>query len=305
MRCGLPHKMRKLMMKERLQLTEIPRIRNISKEDFIENYVKPQKPVVIEQLIEDWPAYKKWSLDYIDEVAGDRTVPLYDDRPISSKFKFNEPHLKMKMSEYISLLKSKPTNYRIFLYHLMKEVPALQKDFKFPDMGLRFLKQLPMLFFGGENSKVFMHYDIDFANILHFHFHGKKQCILYPPSQSKYLYKVPHALISREDIDFTNPDFEKFPALKEAEGYVTNLNHGETLYMPEGYWHQMTYLTPGFSMSLRATSRNITNFSKAVYNLAFMRYFDNYMRKIRGQKWIDYKNKQAIINTHKQNNIKI
>ncbi len=293
------------MMKERLQLTEIPRIRNISKEDFIENYVKPQKPVVIEQLIEDWPAYKKWSLDYIDEVAGDRTVPLYDDRPISSKFKFNEPHLKMKMSEYISLLKSKPTNYRIFLYHLMKEVPALQKDFKFPDMGLRFLKQLPMLFFGGENSKVFMHYDIDFANILHFHFHGKKQCILYPPSQSKYLYKVPHALISREDIDFTNPDFEKFPALKEAEGYVTNLNHGETLYMPEGYWHQMTYLTPGFSMSLRATSRNITNFSKAVYNLAFMRYFDNYMRKIRGQKWIDYKNKQAIINTHKQNNIKI
>lgn len=305
MRCGLPHKMRKLMMKERLQLTEIPRIRNISKEDFIENYVKPQKPVVIEQLIEDWPAYKKWSLDYIDEIAGDRTVPLYDDRPISSKFKFNEPHLKMKMSEYISLLKSKPTNYRIFLYHLMKEVPALQKDFKFPDMGLRFLKQLPMLFFGGENSKVFMHYDIDFANILHFHFHGKKQCILYPPSQSKYLYKVPHALISREDIDFTNPDFEKFPALKEAEGYVTNLNHGETLYMPEGYWHQMTYLTPGFSMSLRATSRNITNFSKAVYNLAFMRYFDNYMRKIRGQKWIDYKNKQAIINTHKQNNIKI
>ncbi len=293
------------MMKERLQLAEIPRVKNISKKDFLETYVKPQKPVVIEQLIEDWPAYKKWSLDYISEVAGNKIVPLYDDRPISSEFKFNEPHLKMKMSEYISLLKSKPTKYRIFLYHLMKEVPALQKDFKFPDMGLLFLKQLPMLFFGGENSKVFMHYDIDFANILHFHFHGEKQCILYPPSQSKYLYKVPHALISREDIDFTNPDFEKFPALKEAEGYVTQLKHGETLYMPEGYWHQMTYLTPGFSMSLRATSRNITNFSKAVYNLAFMRYFDNYMRKLRGQKWIDYKNEQAMINTHKKNNIKI
>ncbi|WP_010227565.1 cupin-like domain-containing protein [Gillisia marina] len=293
------------MMGERLQLAEIPRVKNISKADFVERYVKPQKPVVIEHLIEDWPAYKKWSLEYIEEVAGEKIVPLYDDRPISSKFKFNEPHLKMKMSEYIELLKSKPTNYRIFLYHLMKEVPLLQKDFKFPDMGLRFLKQLPMLFFGGENSKVFMHYDIDFANILHFHFHGKKQCILYPPSQSKYLYKVPHALISREDIDFSNPDFEKFPALKQAEGYVTQLNHGETLYMPEGYWHQMTYLTPGFSMSLRATSRNITNFSKAVYNLAFMRYFDNYMRKWRGQKWIDYKNEQAVLKTHKKNNIKI
>tara|TARA_B100000929_G_C15434433_1_gene395857 strand:- start:516 stop:1079 length:564 start_codon:yes stop_codon:yes gene_type:complete len=185
----------------------------------------------------------------------------------------------------------------------MKKVPSLQKDFKFPDVGLRFLKQLPMLFFGGENSKVFMHYDIDYANILHFHFHGKKQCILFPPSESKYLYKVPHALITREDINFNSPNFDKFPVLKKAKGYITELNHGETLYMPEGYWHHMTYLTAGFSMSLRATPRTLTNLSKAVYNLVFMRHFDNYMRKIKGQKWIDYKNEQAIKRTHKNNNV--
>jgi ribosomal protein L16 Arg81 hydroxylase len=68
------------------------------------------------------------------------------------------------------------------------------------------------------------------------------------------MYKVPHALISREDIDFDDPDYEKFPALKNAEGYITNLKHGEMLYMPEGYWHYMKYLTPGFSMSLRCFS---------------------------------------------------
>ena len=282
-----------------LQLTEIPRVKRISKEDFVKNYVQPQKPVVIENLIEDWPAYEKWSLDYIKDIAGEKEVPLYDDRPITSEYKFNEPHAKMKMAEYIDLLKSKPTNYRIFLYHLMKETPTLQNDFKFPNIGLRMIKQLPMLFFGGKGSKVFMHYDIDFANILHFHFHGKKQCIIYPPSESKYLYKVPHALISREDIDFTNPDFEKFPALKKARGFVTELSHGETLYMPEGYWHQMTYLTAGFSISLRATPRTFLNFSKAIYNLVIMRNFDNCMRKLRGQKWIDYKNNKAIENTQK------
>ncbi|MDT0677770.1 cupin-like domain-containing protein [Autumnicola musiva] len=291
------------MNNEGLKLKQISREKHISKADFLEKYVRPQKPVVIEHLIEDWPAYEKWNLDYIKEVAGEKVVPLYDDRPISSKFKFNEPHTRMKMAEYIELLKTKPTNYRIFLYHMLKEVPVLQEDFKFPDLGLRFLKQLPTLFFGGENSKVFMHYDIDFANILHFHFHGKKQCILYPPSESRYLYKVPHALISREDIDYTEPDFDKFPALKHAQGYVTELKHGETLYMPEGYWHQMTYLTAGFSMSLRATPRTVTNFSKAVYNLIFMRHFDNYMRKWKGQKWIDYKNEQAVKRTHRKNKI--
>ena len=292
-------------MKEKMNLEQVPRVKRISKSDFLRDYVQPQKPVVIERLIDDWPAYEKWSLDYIKEIAGDKTVPLYDDRPISSKYKFNEAHAEMKMSDYIDLLKSKPTNYRIFLYHLMKEVPSLQDDFKFPDVGLRFLKQLPMLFFGGEKSSVFMHYDIDYANILHFHFHGKKQCILFPPSESKYLYKVPHALISREDIDFNDPDFKKFPVLKKAKGYITELNHGETLYMPEGYWHHMTYLTAGFSMSLRATPRTLTNFSKAVYNLIFMRHFDNYMRKLRGQKWIDYKNEQAIERTHKKNKVEV
>jgi hypothetical protein len=283
-----------------LSLTEIERVKTISKEDFFNNYVKKQKPVVIEKLTQDWPAYDKWTLNYIKEIAGEKEVPLYDDRPVSHKDGFNEAHAKMKMADYIDLLLSKPTNYRIFLYNLMKEVPNLKNDFKWPSLGLNLVKQLPMLFFGGENSKVFMHYDIDYSNILHFHFHGKKRCILFEPSQTPYLYKVPHALISREDIDFDNPDFEKWPALKNAKGFVTDLSHGEMLYMPEGYWHYMKYVTPGFSMSLRAFPRNIGNLSKAAYNVFIMRYFDNFMRKVKGQKWIDYKNEKAISNTNKR-----
>jgi len=53
----------------------------------------------------------------------------------------------MKMSEYVDLLKSKPTKYRIFLWNVLKEIPVLQKDFTFPDFGLRLMKGLPMLFF--------------------------------------------------------------------------------------------------------------------------------------------------------------
>lgn len=283
----------------KLNLTEIERVETISKENFYNHYIKKQKPLVIQKLTKDWPAYEKWNLNYIKTIAGDKIVPLYDDRPVSHKDGFNAAHATMKMADYIDLLQSKPTNYRIFLYDLMKEVPVLQNDFKWPKIGLRLVKQLPMLFFGGENSKVFMHYDIDYSNILHFHFHGKKQCMLFAPDQTPFLYKVPHALIAREDIDFDNPDFEKFPALKKAQGLITTLNHGEMLYMPEGYWHYMKYLTPGFSMSLRAFPRRLNNLSKAVYNVFFMRYFDSIMRKVKGQAWIDYKNEKAIKDTEK------
>lgn len=282
-----------------MNLQEIPRVKTLSKEEFLKNYFKPQKPVVIERFIEDWPAFTKWNLDYMKEVAGDKTVPLYDDRPVSYKDGFNEAHAKMKMADYIDLLKKEPTRYRIFLWNILKEVPQLQNDFSYPDFGLKLMKGLPMLFFGGENSFTFMHYDIDLANIFHFHFHGKKEIILFDQSQSKYLYKVPHSLITREDIDFSNPDFQKWPALKKATGYITHLGHGEVLYMPEGYWHYMRYVTPGFSMSLRAIARKPGNLAKAVYNVFFMRHFDNLMRKIKGQAWIDWKNEQAIKRTQK------
>jgi len=288
-----------------LNLQDIPRVKTLDKDTFIKQYFKPQKPVVIERQIEDWPAYTKWNLDYMKTIAGHITVPLYDDRPVDYKDGFNEPHAKMKMSDYIDLLKREPTRYRIFLWNALKEIPELQKDFTFPDFGIRLMKDIPMLFFGGEDSYTFMHYDIDLANIFHFHFEGTKQIILFDQKQNDYLYKIPHSLITREDIDFANPDFEKWPLLAQANGYKTELNHGEVLYMPEGYWHYMRYITPGFSMSLRAIARNPVNFSRAVYNLLIMRNFDNMMRRLQGQKWIDWKNNQAIIRTHKKNGISV
>ena len=283
----------------KLNLQDIPRVKNITKQEFLTNYFKPQKPVVIENCIEDWPAFTKWNLDYMKQVAGEKTVPLYDDRPVHYKDGFNQSHATMKMSDYVDLLKKEPTKYRIFLWNILKEVPQLQKDFKFPDFGLKLMKGLPMLFFGGKDSHTFMHYDIDLANIFHFHFEGTKQCILFNQKQNKYLYKIPYSLIVREDIDFSNPDFNKWPALKHAKGYSTELKHGEVLFMPEGYWHYMKYKTPGFSMSLRSISKNPKNLAKAIYNIIIMRHFDNLMRKIKGQSWIDYKNKQAITKTNK------
>ncbi len=282
-----------------MRLVEVDRVETISKEDFLSNYFRPQKPVVIERLTEGWPAYTKWNLDYMAGVAGEKTVPLYDNRPVDYRDGFNEPHSKMKMSDYIELLKKEPTKYRIFLWNILKEVPELQKDFSYPDFGLKLMKGLPMLFFGGKGSYTFMHYDIDLANIFHFQFQGKKKVILFDQEQTDYLYKIPHSIITREDINFEDPDFDKWPALKKASGYEAHLDHGNLLYMPEGYWHYMKYISPGFSMSLRSTPKNPKNFGRALYNIIVMRYFDTLMRKLKGQHWIDWKNDKAVQRSNK------
>lgn len=282
-----------------MKLQGIDRVSHLTKERFIKEYYKPQKPVIIEDAIAQWPAYKLWNFDHIRQVAGHKTVPLYDDRPVDHKDGFNEPHATMNMAEYIDLLEREPTKFRIFLWNLLKEVPELQKDFKNLDLGLPILKGLPMLFFGGQKSYTFMHYDIDLANIFHIHFQGEKRVVLFDQSQSEFMYKIPHSLIVREDIDFANPDYDKWPGLQLVSGFEGTLKHGDVLYMPEGYWHYMQYITPGFSMSLRAMPRKPKHLAKALYNILIMRYYDQLMRRLKGQAWIDLKNQKAVLQTQK------
>jgi hypothetical protein len=57
-------------------------------------------------------------------------------------------------------------------------------------------------------------------------------------------------------------------------------------------------------MTLRGLSKSPINFLKAIYNVIIMRNYDNYMRKRKGQAWIDYKNKRALTDTHKKLGIK-
>ena len=95
-----------------------------------------------------------------------------------------------------------------------------------------------------------------------------------------------------------DPDFNRWPALRHVQPYVADLQHGEMLYMPEGYWHYMKYITPGFSMSLRAFPIHVSNIVRGVFNLFVVRHYDNWMRKRKGAAWIEEKNQRAIAQTN-------
>lgn len=282
-----------------MKLREIDRVDEINAKDFINNYVKTNKPVVIKNLSHDWPAYQKWSLDYFAKEAGEVEVPLYNSEPAKGKEYSRKPTTKMKMKDYVEILKSGPTDLRIFFFNILQKCPQLLKDFTYPAIGLKFFKKLPVLFFGGEGSRVLLHYDIDLANNVHFNFHGKKDIILFPFDQRKYLYHVPYSIVSMEEIEFDRPDYKKYPALQYAEGYRVILQPGETLFIPSAYWHYMRYLTPSISMTLRAFPTSLKKRLKLIKNVVFMMNYDNLMRKLIGQKWIDYKNKITVENTNK------
>lgn len=283
-----------------LDLQNIPRRRNLSKEDFLKEFFVPGKPVIIEDLTKDWPAYQKWDFEYFRKMAGDVVVPVYDGKPAKGRENSHGPAMKIPFREYIDILKKGPTDLRMFFFNLLQNCPELVDDFKYPELGVKFFKKLPVLFVGGEGSKVVMHYDMDLANNFHFNFTGKKKVILYAPDQTKFLYKVPYSIVSMEIIDMDNPDFDKYPALAKAQGHLAELKHGECLYIPSEWWHFVKYETPSLSITLRSLPRSPKKIARVLNNLLFIRNYDNLMRKLKGQKWIDHKNRLAIRRTHKQ-----
>lgn len=289
----------------KLNLQSIPRVKGISKESFLKEYFIPQQPVVFENITHNWPAYSKWNFDYFREKAGEIVVPLYDGKPAKGRQKSHGPAKRMKMAEYINILEQGPTDLRMFFFNLLQNCPDLTSDFKYPDLGVKFFKKLPVLFVGGEGAKVVMHYDMDLANNFHFNFAGRKKVILYSPDQTKFLYKVPYSIVSMEIIDMDNPDFKEYPALAKAEGFEVILEHGEGLYIPSHWWHFIKYETPCLSLTLRSLPTSPKKILEVLNNLIVLRNYDNLMRKLKGQAWIDYKNKKAIRNTHINSGIEL
>ena len=118
------------------------------------------------------------------------------------------------------------------------------------------------------------------------------------------LYK-PYEVLSL--ADFSNyymldagPDYDKFPALKLAQGVEATLEHGDTLFMPSGWWHHMEYLESGFAMSLRALQPSLSGKMKAAWNILGMRSIDTVMKRTAPAWWYERKKKKVFENAERE-----
>lgn len=278
-----------------LHLTPIDVVEDITQEEFRKKYLIPRKPVVIRNMAKNWPAYQKWTMEYMKETVGDVEVPLYDSSKADPAAPINASAAKMKFGDYIDLIQREPTDLRIFLFDPIKSAPKLLEDYLSPKelMG-GFLDKYPNMFFGGKGSVTFLHYDIDMAHIFHTHFNGRKHILLFDYKWKDRLYKIPYATYALEDYDISNPDYEKFPALDGVEGIECFLEHGDTLFMPTGWWHWMKYLDGSFSISLRAWDKSWAVKAHSLWNLTVQRNFDNLMKAKFRKRYMDWKEKKAV-----------
>jgi len=275
-----------------MNLLPIERVSNITAQEFKENFQWKNKPCVFTDFTKDWAGLEKWNYDFFHDNYGHLDAPVYSSNYSKPGKGYMTNETVMPFGEYLEKIKSGPTDLRLFLYDIFEHAPELKNDLSFPDLQYLWIK-VPLMFFGGEGAEVTMHYDIDCANVFLSQFIGNKKVILFPPEESEKIYHHPFTVKSL--IDPQNPDYEKFPALKNVTGYETILKHGETLFMPSCYWHYMYYMDFSFGLALRSQNSPISA-AKGSINLATHFVVDKGLNKIMGQTWHAWKERRAFEN---------
>jgi hypothetical protein len=225
-------------------------------------------------------------------VCGDVVIDLYDNNNKNSESAYTHPDLQMKFADYVdTIIQNKPSSLRMFLFNMFKKRPELRRDFPCPPLFRGIMGNIGFMFFGGQGIKVRIHQDIDMSNVLLTQFYGRKKVVLVAPQYSRLLYKLPFNTHSLVDLD--NPDYEKYPGLQYVEKYECVLNHGDSLYMPSGYWHYITYLDGGFSVSYRKIAYSPYWKMAGLLSLVVYMPFDKLMNKILGKRWLPFKERLA------------
>lgn len=269
-----------------LELLPIERRSGLTRETFADEYLTPLKPVVFTDLTANWPAIKKWTVDYFKENYGHLSVPV-----VSSNFSkpgkgYMTADRQIPFKEYLEIMESGPTDLRIFAWNIFWKAPELREDFAIPTIMDGFVNELPFLFFGCEGSRVTMHYDVDMSHVFLNQIHGRKRVILFPPDQSKNLYHLPFTVASH--VNILNPDFQKYPALAYVRGQEVMLEPGETLFIPRGYWHNIEYTDGGYSISLRSFD-SVFKRMQGIASITKNYAVDRLMNRIMGQGWYNMK----------------
>ncbi|XP_062914805.1 lysine-specific demethylase 8 [Mobula hypostoma] len=234
---------------------EVPRIHCPSLEHFRAQYLVPHKPVILQGIVDHWPAVRdsKWSVEYIHEIAGCRTVPV----ELGSRYTDDEwSQTLMTVGEFIDKYilhqeEGNPIGY-LAQHQLFEQIPELKQDIQIPDyccLGDTDEDEITInAWFGPGGTISPLHQDPQHNFLTQVV--GQKYIRLYSPEQSPKLYPHPTKLLhNTSQVDVDQPDLVNFPEFESAEFQECILSPGDVLFIPVSYWHYVRSLDVSFSVS--------------------------------------------------------
>jgi hypothetical protein len=228
-------------------------IGSVAAEEFRACYFDAGEPVLLRGFLRSWPAYASWTPaafaarfgeESIEVMLGGRQANAHDFGP------YRAVHTTT-MAKFAALLRegSDDDIYLVAQNQLLRRpaFAALWDDMAFDPGWLHAqAKEIHVsLWMGPENAVTPLHFDL--RNALLAQAYGRKRVILAAPADTPYLYKGGNGYAR---VDPERPDFNAFPAFREAKLFDATLEHGDALFLPFGWWHHVRSLTASISLSI-------------------------------------------------------
>lgn len=238
----------------------VPRIKCPSLESFNTNYLLPLKPVILEGIIDHWPALNEhpWSIEYLRSVAGCRTVPVevgsrYTDEEWSQTLLTVNEFIDRYIINRFKISKDGVKSVGYLAQHqLFDQIPELKEDIRLPDyccLGEGDEDDITInAWFGPGGTVSPLHQDPQqnfLAQVV-----GSKYIRLYSPEDTDKLYPHQSQLLhNTSQVEVENPDTVQFPEFAKAPYLECVLQPGDMLFIPVQHWHYIRSLELSFSVS--------------------------------------------------------
>ncbi|XP_032757024.1 tRNA wybutosine-synthesizing protein 5 isoform X2 [Rattus rattus] len=188
------------------QRLPVPRLRGVTREQFMEHLYPQRKPLVLEGL-DLGSCTSKWTVDYLSQVGGTKEVKIHV--------------AAVAQMDFIS----KNFVYRTLPFNKLVQRAAEEthKEFFISQDERYYLRSL-----GEDPRKVMDNFLIQVT--------GKKRITLFNPRDAQYLYLSGS---KSEVLNIDSPDLDKYPLFPKARRYECSLEAGDVLFIPALWFHNV------------------------------------------------------------------
>lgn len=219
---------------------EVERRHKLPRAEFLEDYYSTNRPVIITGMMDDWPALRKWTLDYFSAAFGDREVEVQMGRKAEDNYELHrEKYLsRMKFADYVEKVRTAGVTNEFYLTannnsHNKSVMPELWDDIvQIPEYLDGQNQPGGFFWFGPAGTITPFHHDL--TNNFMAQAVGRKRVKL-APSWDLPLMRNDYHVYSNIDGVTTPPS--PHPRLDEAQVVECILEPGEILFLPIGCVH--------------------------------------------------------------------
>lgn len=246
------------MWRERTEPDGVVRRAGLSAEAFFEQHYCANKPVIVTDVVREWPACTRWTLDFFEERFGAVAVEAMVGRDADPDCdrRFESHRTAMTMAELIAALRARDGNdvYMVARNRTMERegMAPLFDDIAPPEEWLdpARLRGACSLWLGPAGTVTPLHHDKN--NILFCQIRGTKRVRLVAPFEIE-IFDSLGSIYS--PIDPLAEGDARHPALDRIHIHEVTLESGEALFIPIGWFHHVTALTQSVSMSFTGFRR--------------------------------------------------